>query len=139
MRRTNAQINTIYKNFLAIRDDFDTVASLSKSLDISQSVVRKWVDGNTPLPDANPKPKNFYNNRNANGYLGNVEDRQALADAEDAFDAEILGMTVEEFRAIYASGMEKIQLMINNDSTFGSTLREYLDQPEKEVMDTTQF
>ena len=134
-RRSNAEINDIYRTYISVRDDFDTVSSLAKKLDVSATVVKKWDSGSIPLPDANPKPKEFYNQRTRDGYTPDELTVAEIRLAEDTFDAESLGMTVDDFRGAYASGMEKIHLMILKDATFGATLREFLNQPERDVWD----
>ena len=135
-RRSNAEINDIYRTYITDREDFDTVSSLAKHLDVSPTVVRKWNSGKIPLPDADPKPKDFYNERARNGYVADELTLQEQILQEDTFDAQELNMTLEEYRSNYASAMQKIHLLIKNDSTLGLTLRDWLDQPEREVIDT---
>ena len=134
-RRSNAEINEIYRTYISVREDFDTVSSLAKKLDVSATVVKKWNQGKIPLPDADPKPKDFYNSRTRDGYTPDEFTAAEIRFAEDTFDAEVLGITLEEYRAAYVSGMEKIHLLIKNDSSMGLSLREFLNQPERDVWD----
>ena len=134
-RRSNAQINEIYRTYISVREDFSTAGSLAKHLDVSPTVVKKWNQGKIPLPDANPKSKDFYNQRVKNGYTPDEATAAEVKLAADTFDAVHLGLTLEEYRDAYASGMEKIKMLIKNDSAMGMCLRSWLDQPERDVWD----
>ena len=134
-RRSNAEINVIHREYLALLGSDLSQAEMSKKLDISTTVIRKWMDGAVPLPDADPKSKDFYNERTRNGYTSDELTLQEQILQEDTFDAQELNMTLEEYRANYASAMQKIHFMIKNDSTLGLTLRDWLDHPERVVID----
>jgi len=95
-RRTNAQINALYRIYQAVKGEFNSVASLSHFLDISTSIVIKWNNGAVPLPDANPKPKDFYNERNRNGYNSDATEPVELARALPT-DDEVYLMLVQGY------------------------------------------
>ena len=138
-RRSNAEINEIYRTYISVREDFNTVSSLAKHLDVSATMITKWNSGSIPLPDADPKPKDFYNSRVRNGYTPDELTAAEAKLAADTFDADVLGLTLEEYRDAYASGMMKIQMLIKNDSSMNATLRSWLDYDEHSVMDHSLF
>ncbi len=69
MARTRAEVNVVYKKYLVVKDDFPNASQLGKYLDIAPNVIRNWNNGSIPLPDANPKPQSFYNDRARDGYI----------------------------------------------------------------------
>ncbi len=138
-RRSNSEINAIHREYLALIGSNLSKTQMAKKLDISVATITKWDAGSIPLPDADPKPKDFYNNRRREGYTTDELSLQEQILVEDTFDAQSLGMTLDEFRGAYASGMMKLHLLIKNDSALGLCLRSWLDGDEQTVMDHSLF
>lgn len=135
-RRTNAEINEIHGKYMEVRNDFNTTAELSRHLDVSASMVKNWNNGAIPLPDADPKPNAFYSQRAGNSISGDYLSAFDQRLVEDTFDAQELNMSLDEYRASYVSGMQKIRMLIANDATLNQTLRSWLDHDEQQVMDS---
>ena len=135
-RRTNADINIIHEQYLTLVGSGLSQPEMAKKLDISVSTVTRWSKGKIPLPDANPQDNRYYYMKSIGVSVEEKLTSQEQILQEDTFDAQRLNMTLEDYRTVYASAMEKIQLLIKNDSTLGETLRSWLDYPERTVIDS---
>ena len=129
-QRSKAELLSMYNEYAANKS-LHTHTEWMSILKISPSTFSKWQKD---IPPKLPKQSSIdlYEKYKSEP----TTTREAISGETFEEIAEELCMSEKDVIDAYRSGMEKIQLMIKNNSTYGSTLRSFLDYQEARIFDT---
>ncbi len=124
-QRSKSELLDLYQEYQA-EPELMSKADWIRHLQLSPSTFNKWQKGIAPkLPGDNAQSRYSHTGKES-------EDKYEYKFSEIA---EELSIEPKEVMKLYTSAMDKIQMIIKNDASYGKTVRQWLDYSEAEVMD----